>query len=312
MGITALGLDWRLAAEAGAVSRVPGEAILAVGTGVFAMLVLRWLARTKDAPQEIVVERDGPITASYFAAIGAAVSLLALAAGPYSHDLALVLWASGAIASAGILVYFLGRWIEQGIDEVQLTPAVLLPAVANAASVYAARAVGVTDISWFSYGMALACWVLLAPLSVHRLLVAQPRLPRKLVPQFAILVSSPAILADGWFVLNGGTVDALFHILTYSSLFFAILTVRLTKMAWGEPFNVGMWAWAFPFAALAGTCERLAIHHVGAATEALAATTLAIATMIVGACSAATVHGWLQPALPAPLQIPIRSKKARI
>jgi tellurite resistance protein len=301
MGILALGLDWRFAAGSGAVSGRIGEAIVGIGVLVFAVLLLRWLLRVRTMPSELAVETHVAITSSYLGTLGISLSLLAVAALPYRRPAALIIWAIAAAGSAALLIYLLGKWIEVGISDFELTPALLLPVVGNAASVYAAGALAVTEIAWFSFAFALLCWLTLAPLTMYRLLVVQPRLPRKLAPQLAILVSSPAVLANAWYVLNGGVLDAAMRILAFKSLFFALLTLRMWKLAWGEPFNVAMWGWTFPAAALAGAFVRIALHDPTALNTAVAVVTLALTSIIVALCTAGALHGWYrQVKLPAP------------
>jgi hypothetical protein len=43
---------------------------------------------------------------------------------------------------------------------------------------------------------------------MYRLLVVEPRLPRKPAPQLAVLVSSPAVLGASWYTLTG-SADAV-------------------------------------------------------------------------------------------------------
>jgi tellurite resistance protein len=292
MGILGLGLDWRLAASSGVVSDRIGEAIVALGGLVFVVLLLRWLRRVRDVPSELAVETNVAITASYLGTLGISLSLLAVAAVPYSRVTALVLWTIAAAGSAALLIYLLGKWIEEGIKDFELTPALLLPVVGNAASVFAAGALGMTGVAWFSFSFALICWLTLTPLITYRLLVVQPRLPRKLAPQLAILVSSPAVLASAWFVLDGNVVDAVMRVLAFKSLFFALLTIRMWKIAWGEPFNVAMWGWTFPAAALAGAFERIALHDPTQLNSGLAISTIAMASVIVALCAAGSLRGW--------------------
>jgi hypothetical protein len=50
----------------------------------------------------------------------------------------------------------------------------------------------------------------------------------KMAPQLAVLVSSPAVMASAWYLLDGGAADAVFKILAFKALFFAILVARLS------------------------------------------------------------------------------------
>jgi tellurite resistance protein TehA-like permease len=130
-------------------------------------------------------------------------------------------------------------------------------------------------------------------------------MPRKLAPQLAILVASPAVLANAWYVLNGGRIDDLLKILACASLFFALLTIRSWRLAWGEPFNVAMWGWAFPAAALAGCFERIALTSSDVLTTAFAVALLGIAIGITSACAAGVLRGWQRQASLYKHSIPI-------
>jgi tellurite resistance protein len=292
MGIAGLGLAWRVAAKSQHAPVFVGEWIVAASAALFSALLVVWLFRIYTHPREVSTESNVAISASYFGAIGISVSLLAAAAVPYSHPLAFLLWLFASIGGAALLIYLLGRWIEHGIEEFELTPAIFIPVVGNATSVYAAAPLGLSELGWVSFSFALLCWLSLGPLVMYRLLVVEPRLPRKLAPQLAVLVSSPAVLAASWYTLTG-SADAVFKILTFKALFFVLLTARLWKMAWGEPYNVAMWGWTFPAAALAGVLERASFAFASPLYQFLAAVALAVATLSVAACSVATAAGWI-------------------
>jgi tellurite resistance protein len=292
MGIAGLGLAWRAAAAHGLPAGI-GESFIAVSAVLFVVLLAVWAARVITNPQEVQAELHGTIPASYLATITISCSLLAAGALPYSRAAATVLWAIGAFGGAALLIYLVGRWIEGGIKETELTPALFLPIVGNATSVYAGAPLGYGEIGWASFAFALLCWLTIGPLTMYRLMVTEPRLPRKMAPQLAVMVSSPAVMASAWYLLTGAA-DAAFKILAFKALFFALLTARLWKMAWGEPFNVAMWGYTFPAAALAGTFEHAASPTSSPLYAALAATTLSVATIIVVLCAAGAVRGWIR------------------
>jgi tellurite resistance protein len=304
MGIVGLGLAWRAAAHAGAVPQVIGESLIAAGALVFVILSATWGVRITRHPNEIAAEAHVPITASYFGTLGISGSLLAAGILPYSHPIALALWFVSAFGSAALLVYLLGHWIEKGVKNFDLTPAIFIPVVGNATTVYSAVPLGLTDFGWLSFAFALLCWLTLGPITMYRLLTVEPRLPRKMAPQLAVLVSSPAVFANAWFLLTGGA-DAVFKIFAFKALFFAILVIRLWKVGWGEPYNVAMWGWTFPAAALAGTFERAETVLASPLYSVLAAAALILATVSVVACAAATLAGWIR-SLFAPSAVALR------
>ncbi|MBD5654983.1 MAG: hypothetical protein IAI50_07345 [Candidatus Eremiobacteraeota bacterium] len=296
MGIAGLGLAWRLAAQVDHVPGSIGEALLAVAATVFVVLLVAWFARSVTHPQELRTETNVAITASYFGTITISCSLLAAGAIPYSRFAATALWAVGAFGGAALLIYLLGRWIERGIPAYELTPALFLPVVGNAAAVYAAVPLGFSDIGWASFSFAVLCWLTLGPIVMYRLLVTEPRLPRKMAPQLGILVSSPAVMATAWYVLtlDGGPV---FEVLMFKAVFFALLTIRLWKLAWGEPYNVAMWGYTFPAAALAAACQRGTLISLTPLRAILATSTLSVATVIVALCAGRTAIGWVRQLL---------------
>ena len=293
MGIGGLGLAWRVAAQVEHVPSGVGEALLTVAAAVFTVLLVAWIARSVTHPQELRTESNVAITASYLGTITISCSLLAAGAVPYSRLAGTALWAVASFGGAGLLIYLLGHWIARGIPAYELTPALFLPVVGNAAAVYAAVPLGYTDIAWASFSFALLCWLTLGPIIIYRLLVAEPRLPRKLAPQLGILVSSPAVMATAWYLLtlDGGPV---FKVLMFKAVFFAVLTIRLWKLAWGEPYNVAMWGYTFPAAALAAACQRGLFVSPTPLGAALATSTLIVATAIVVLCAGQTAIGWIR------------------
>ena len=293
MGIIGTGLDLR-AARAWGYAGIAGESVIAIGITVFIILTVRWLLRIRSDRNEIHAESSRALTANYYATIGISLALTAAAIAPYCAPGAGILWLISAIGGAALLLYLLGNWIQSGIPTADLAPAVFLPIVGNAATVYVAADAGVEQYAWFSFSLAIVCWLALVPLVLYRLIAVEPRLPRKLAPQFAIFVASPAVLANAWFVLDSGQVDALFKILACVSLFFALLTVRLWRLAWGEPFNVAMWGWTFPAAVLAGSFERLALTSPSDASTMFALALLWLAVAITLGCTIGAVHGWLR------------------
>src|ERR1700730_3742199 len=294
MGIAGLGLACETAVKAQGAPPSIGTWLIGISAVVFVLLFVAWLARVVCKPDEVRAETRSASTASYFGTIGISLSLLAAGAVPYSRPLAVVLWSIATFGGAALLLYLLGRWIQNGIKDSELTPALFIPVIGNATPIYAAVPLGFSEIGWASFSFALLCWLPPLPITMYRLFVVEPRLPRRMAPQLGVLISAPAVMASGWFMLSGGVMDAAFRILAFKALFFAILTVRLWKMAAGEPFNVASWGWTLPAAALADAFERAALAMPTPLYEALAAITLAAASLIVAVCAAGTAAGWLR------------------
>jgi tellurite resistance protein len=303
MGIVGTGLDLRLAQAGGYGARIISETVVWLGIAVFLILGVRWLLRIRSNPAEIETESSRASSADFYGTIVISLALTAAAIAPYTLPGARTCWLVSSVGGVVLVLYLFGKWIRSGIDQSDLTPAVFLPVVGNAVCVFAAMEIGVVQYAWFSFSLAIICWIAFLPLSFYRLIVAEPRLPRRLAPQLAILVASPAVLANAWFVLNGGRIDGLMKVLACIALFFALLTIRSWRLAWGEPFNVAMWGWTFPSAALAGTYERIALVSPSFLSTALALGLLWIAIGVTAACAAGALRGWLREASAKPLSI---------
>jgi tellurite resistance protein len=296
MGLAGLGLTWRYVAEQQIHALAPfAEGLLGIAAVVFVLLLVAWALRTRAHPNELAVEHSVAITASYLGTITISCSLLAAAAIPYSRMLATLLWVVAAFGGGALLIYLIGRWIERGIEGFELTPALFLPVVGNATAVFAAVPLGYTEIAWALFSFAVLCWLTFGPFVMYRLMVTTPRLPRKMAPQLAILVSSPAVMASAWYALTGHP-DPVMKILAFKALFFALLLLRLWKMAAGEPFNVAMWGYTFPLAALAGAFARAAASTQQSLYAWIEVIALLAATLVVVLCSAWTIKGWLTSA----------------
>jgi tellurite resistance protein len=163
MGIVGLGLAWRSAARSQHLPPVIGESLISLGAIVFVALVLVWLARIVRHPDEVAAENGSAITCSYYGTITISCSLLAAGALPYSRAIAFVLWVIAAFGGAALLIVLLGRWIERGIKDTELTPALFIPIVGNATSIYAGVPLGMSEVGWASFSFALLCWLTIGP-----------------------------------------------------------------------------------------------------------------------------------------------------
>lgn len=293
VGIVALGLDWRAAGPTGSAAYAVGEWLLLGGAFVFVALLILWATRIAARPEEVAVEARSPITGSLFGTIVISVSLLAAGALPQYPQVATALWAFATISGLGLLVLLLTRWMERGIQAYELTPAVFAPIVGNATTAFSGVPLGFGEVAWMSYAVALLTWLSIGPIVFYRLMVVEPRLPRKMAPQLGLLVSSPAVLAGAWFALTG-RADGVFKLLAFDALFLGIVVVRMWRAGWGEPFNVAMWGWTFPTAALAGAFGRGARVLADPLYGVLGWLTLDVATLTVALCTFGAVRGWVR------------------
>ena len=255
MGTAGLGLLWRTAAQVLNLPAAPGEWILAFSAVVFVVLLGAHLLRALRLHAQWRHEWADHLGASFMGAITISGHLMATAALPYDHRLAEIIWIPSALAQIALLLYVLGRWIKSHTEPAQVLPVWLIPMVGSAAVSFAGVSLGHAEICWLMWSAALICWLGFLPLLLYRLIAVQPELPAPAAPTLAILVSAPGVLAVGWRMLTG-QADHAFVLLTFSSLFFALLVLRLLGWVVRAPFSRAWWAFTFPGTALATALLR--------------------------------------------------------
>lgn len=285
MGTAGLGLAWRASAGIiGAPAQV-GEAILAFSALVFVLLLGAQLGRLLTKPRAIAAEWRDPIASNFLGAATIGASLLSAAVLPYDRLIAQAIWIPTAALQLWLLVAVMGRWIAQPYELVQAGPIWLIPMVGNASLSFAGAPLGYIDVSWLLLAAATISWLGFLPIFLQRLIFATPKLPERMAPSLAILVSAPAIISLGLRSVTGHVDDA-FRFTAFAALFFAILVLSLWKRMFSAPFSRVWWAFTFPTAALASAMLR---YHEQAQTQFSAG----VAMVCLGAASLIVAVVWL-------------------
>ncbi|ABD55876.1 SLAC1 anion channel family protein [Jannaschia sp. CCS1] len=277
-----------LALDAGGLA---WPSILTGGFGI-ALLVILFAAlalRAARYPAAVKAEWSHPIKLAFFPATSISVLLMATFLLGLSPELARPVWLIGAAAQAGLTLIVISAWIShRAFGPGQLSPAWFIPAVGNLMAPLGGQALGYVELSWYFFAVGLLFWLVLLTLVFNRLIFHDP-LPGKLQPTIVILIAPPALGFVGWIGFNGGTVDAVAHLMINLGYFFTALVALQLPALVRLPFALSFWALSFPlaaitvasfqFAALTGSSLHLGLGYVLLAGLAVTLTVLAIQTI---------------------------------
>ena len=232
------------------VAHVAGGALLLLTIVLFLLVSMAYATKAVCRPALVRGDWNHPVRCNFFAIISGTLALLGLAVLPFSHGLALPIWALGAVAHFVVTLGVLARWLgPTTFAVVTLSPAQFLPAVGNVLVPLAGVPLGFVEVSWFFFSIGLILWLVLMPLIIGRLLT-QVALPDALLPTLLILIAPPSLLMMVYLRLEPDGIQALAKMLYYTSLmlFLALLT-QAPRLARIE-FSLSWWAFTFPIGAL--------------------------------------------------------------
>jgi tellurite resistance protein len=139
-------------------------------------------------------------------------------------------------------------------------------------------ALGHVEASRFIFGVSAIGAALLMPLLLYRALAAPP-LPEVLRPSWFILLVPPALVYANGIALYQDFVFV--ENIFYFGLVLAAALLVYARSFWRWRFGPPWWSFTFPLDALAYAAARYAQDHPGALWSAVAAVSLALATLFV-------------------------------
>jgi tellurite resistance protein len=282
LGVAGLGLDWRLAHRVWGLPTAIGEAILALATIIWAVLVILYAAKCIRARGAALVEIGHPVQSCFLGLAGVATMLIAGVALPYSRVLAWVLFAPGAFFTMGFALWRTGL-LWQGERNPGTTTAVLyLPAVAGSfVTAAVVAALGCPDWGQLVFGAGLFSWIAIESVLLHRLYTG-PVMPPALRPTLGIQLAPPAVGAVGYLYVTGGSPDIAARALLGYALLQALLLLRLLPWIMEQRFVASYWAFSFGVTALAHAPLVMVIHGETGAVAELAPVLFCAANLVVG------------------------------
>jgi tellurite resistance protein len=209
------------------------------------------------------------------------------------------LWWLASLGLLPVTLWVLSRWwrgnVAGGLVWASVTPALFIPIVGNVLVPLAGVPLGHPDWSALQFGAGLLFWPVVLVLLVVRLAV-QGALPERLLPASFILIAPPAVvgLSAGQFGAPGVLVWMLFGMAALTAAWVGLQGARIARL----PFSLNHWGLSFPLTALVSLA--LALAQPGQALANVAPVLLALASVVIGILTLATVHGLQQGTLLTP------------
>lgn len=294
LGLAGLGNAWRAATAAWHLPAVIGEALMAVATLVWAILILlyglKWVLRREDATAEAL----HPIQCCFIGLGGVSTMLISLGVLPYGRPLAFVLFLAGAMFTLGFAVWRTGLLWQGGRDPAGTTPVLYLPTVAGGfVAAAGAAAFGYADWGQFAFGGALLSWLAIESVLMHRFYTL-PEMPAALRPTFGIQLAPPAVGAVAYYAVNGSHADLVLNAMIGYAVFQALILLRLLPWLLKQPFAASYWAFTFGAAALPTAPLRMIAHGVAGPVAEMAPVLFIASNLVIGLTAVGTIRLLLQ------------------
>ncbi|MCG2639863.1 MULTISPECIES: dicarboxylate transporter/tellurite-resistance protein TehA [Bradyrhizobium] len=301
LGLAGLGNAWRAAHQVWQLPAIIGEIILAVASIVWAVLIGLFVLRWIFARAESVSEAHHPVQCCFIGLAGVSTMLIALAAAPYSHHAAMILFGLGGAFTLGFALWRTGLLWRGNRDHTATTPVLYLPTVAGGfVTAGVSAALGYPDWGQLAFGVALFSWFAIESVLLHRLYTVET-LPVALRPTLGIQLAPPVVGAVAYLAINGGVPDMFAHILIGYGLMMALLLLRLLPWIMEQPFSVSYWSFTFGATALAIAPIRVVGHGDTGAIALLAPYLFAAANIVVGLIMLGTLRLIVQGRLLPPV-----------
>ena len=185
-GLAGLGGVWRLEATSERPPSGIADALFLIAAVAWLALVVGCLIRWARAPRLIFGELTDSVLAPFWALPLIVGMQLSVALQPHAADVARVCFE----LFLGLTVLFggwvTGQWLTGQLMPSEPHPGYFLPTVAGGLiGAQGAAAFGLTGLAWTSFGIGIACWLILGSLVASRLMLFQLP-PPGLLPTIAI------------------------------------------------------------------------------------------------------------------------------
>jgi tellurite resistance protein len=256
-GILGLGNCWQVASKIWALPSGIGEGFMLIGSFVWAVLLILYLAKWFIHSREARVEFEHPIQCCFVGLVPVSTMLVALAALPYSRPLALALFVAGMSGTVIFALYRTGRLWMGGRDPDATTPVLYLPSVAGCfVTTIVSGALGFEGWALLAFGAGLFAWVSIEPVLIHRLYTVAA-LPPALRPTLGIQLAPPSVGAVAYLSVTSGRPDLAAYSFVGYGLLQGLILIRLLPWILEQPFATSYWAFTFGVAALPLACLRI-------------------------------------------------------
>ena len=310
MGIGGLGLACRAAIDVLGLPSAFSMVLVGLGAIVLLVLLITYAAKWSRYPDAARAELANPAQMGFAATLPLALCIVAGGLGPYAALVADALWWIGYALLCVVIVASLVRWLDGGIDLVNVNTGWMLALVSGVVIPVAGVPLDHMESSRFIFGVGLMFAPFVIGIVFYRMVVAPP-LPDAMKPTWAIYAVPSAMIYINYAPLAGEPAGLAINGSFYVTLVVACALLLKFRHSMRWPFTPAWWAFTFPADAVAGAAIRYASVNASGPAYAVAWTTLALAAIIVTLVSARTLvalgRGQMllpPPTMPAPALTP--------
>ena len=286
LGLCGLGGSWRAAHALWGVPAIVGEAIMAAGALVWAVVLLLYVLKWTLARPAALEELHHPVQSGFVGLAGVATLLVSIGAAPYSRALAEGLLLAGALFTLGFGVWRTGGLWRGERDPEAATPVMYLPLVAGSfVTGTACGVLGFQDWGQLAFGAGLFSWLAMESVLLNRFQHGSA-LPPAQRPSLGIQLAPPVVGAVTYLSLTDGGPDIFARALLGYGLLQLLLIARLLPWILRQPLSPAYWAFTFGLTALATATLLLVARGETGVLAVLAPFLLALATGVVALASA--------------------------
>lgn len=302
VGLVGLGNCWRAASRLWSVPQPIGEALMAIAVAAWVVLVVLYLAKWIWARPLALAEFNHPIQCCFIGLVPVSTLLIALAVLPYSHELASILFAIGAVGQLTFGVHRTGTLWTGGRDVADTSSVAFLPTVAGGfVTAIAAGALGEVTLGKIFFGAGLFSWFALESVILRRLMET-PTMAAPLRPTLGIHFAPPVVGCIAYLSITTGEPDMVALALFGYGVFQGLVLVRLLPWLCAAAFGPSYWAYTFATTACSLAAICFVERGLTGPIEWLALVLFVIANLVIGAIALRTVwllaRGRLLPPLP--------------
>jgi len=280
MGLSGFAIAWQKAHHILGMPDWTWQLIAGFATVLFASLLIVYGCKTTRHFPEVKAEWRHPVRVNFFPTISISLLLLAVVWLELFPEVAFVLMVAGASIHFAFTVTILSSWMyHTHYDIKHANPGWFIPVVGNLFVPIVASHFGLTEIAWFFFSIGIVFWGVLMTIVLYRIFFHDP-IPPKLLPTLFILIAPPAVGFIAYSALTP-SIDTAGRILYYAALFTTLLLGSNFTRFIKAGFFISSWAYSFPLAAM-----TIATFLMGKRTgypffENLAATLLAILSLVI-------------------------------
>ena len=289
LGLVALGLAWQSAADIWSVPIGISKTLIWVGSAVWVILFITYLAKWLWRRAEAEEEFQHPIQCCFVGLAGVVASLMSIGLSPEFPMLSRLLFCLGFVWTLTFGVYRTGRLWMGGRSPDSTTPILYFPTVAGMlVTASALTALGHRDWGQLAFGAGLFAWLAIESVLLHRLYTATPLAPA-LRPTLGVQIAPPAVAAVAYLNVNSGGPDMFSHALIGYAILQALIVIRLFPWIREAGLTPAWWSFSFGAAALPTAAMKLVAKGDDGALSILAPYLFAAGNLTIAAIATTTI-----------------------